>query len=556
MSHHSLPLGTMSAHVQRSSSSSLRSIALIAVAAAVAAAIGKPAAADVSFSGDTTIGVSQVLIGNMGFGTFRIDGGSTYTTSSGQVSIGVQPTGVGFATVTGPGSQWSVGNVSMTVGGSGIGQLNILDGGVVNFTQSSGMDIGVAPSSQGTVAVDGPGSLLNVGKLTIGPLQGIGGSALLQISNDAIVNVATNQTTVTNGGRVELSGALLRTSLLSNNGVIAGSGELLVTSTSGFTSTGRIEAGAGDLLRITGAGEGVQNRGIVAADGGEIHVQRPLINTFTGESAGEISLRNGIIRVGTNVSSGPQLTNSAVLAATGGLNDFYGRITNSTGGHIAVTNNSVIVFHDNVEADGGTITVFPGSSAVFLEDLTMTGSSVLLADLAGSGADTGFGEIEVVGNATLNSSLNVTLASGFTPEEGDTFPILAASSITGALSLGDVADLPSGLKWSLEHETNRVLLSVVPGLAGDYNGDGSVDAGDYIVWRKLFGQQGSGLPADGNSNGEVDGGDYDFWRQRLGDTLSSGGGSVAGDAAVPEPCCAMLILAGLALASCNRWKLN
>ena len=113
------------------------------------------------------------------------------------------------------------------------------------------------------------------------------------------------------------------------------------------------------------------------------------------------------------------MQNSSVLAAIGGVNDFYGRVSNVSTGHIAVTNNSVMIFHDDVSADGGVITVFPGSSAVFLEDLTMTGDSVLLADLAGTGADTGFGEIEVVGNAQLNSSLNITLAEGFAPEEGD-----------------------------------------------------------------------------------------------------------------------------------------
>jgi hypothetical protein len=97
-----------------------------------------------------------------------------------------------------------------------------------------------------------------------------------------------------------------------------------------------------------------------------------------------------------------------------------------------------------------------------------------------------------------------------------------------------------------------VLLSVVPGLEGDYNNDGSVDAGDYVVWRKSVGEQGSDLPADGNGNGEVEDGDHVFWQERFG-SGSPGGGS---GAAVPEPCSALLILAGVALVSSRRWKLN
>jgi len=527
---------------------------LLFALAVVTQQVPVPALAAVTISGDTDISSFEIQAGINGMGTLRIDAGSTQTTGS--LRLGTQQFGVGLATVTGAGSQLILNNSNFTeIGQSGLGRLEILNGGFVNMTGTSGsMRIGsgsgcCGSSSHGTVIVDGPGSLLTIGNDLI---VGSNGTGTLQIQNGAIVSAVQSQTQVNAVSRIEMNGGLLRISQLTNDGVVHGSGEISLGQISG---TGRFEARSGQTLRITG-GSSFMNTGIIAADGGEIELISQVTNSTNGSSAGEITLRNGTVRIGPVGFGGSDLSNSAVLAAIGGVNDFYGRILNTASGSIAVTNQSVMIFHDDVDADDGVITVFPGSSAVFLEDLTMTGTSVLLADLAGSGADTGFGEIEVVGNATLNSSLNVTLASGFTPEEGDTFPILAASSITGALSLGDVADLPSGLKWTLEHETNRVLLSVVPGLAGDYNSDGAVDAGDYIVWRKLFGQQGSGLPADGNSNGEVDDGDYDFWRQRLGDTLSSGGGGDAGNAAVPEPCCAMLILAGLALASCNRWKLN
>jgi T5SS/PEP-CTERM-associated repeat protein len=512
-----------------------------------------PGIAAVSISGDTAISTFEIQAGINSLGTLRIDGGSVYTT--GNLRLGVQQNGVGIATVTGAGSQLVLENNSNSeIGQNGFGRLEILSGGLVNISGSSGsLRIGSGTGccggpAYGNVVVDGSGSMLLVPNDL---LVGTNGTALLQISNGAIVNAAQSQTQVNSVSRIEMNGGLLRLSDLDNSGVVKGSGEILVNSISG---SGRFEAGAGQTLRIAGGSNSFHNTGIVAADGGEIELARNVFNNVNGLAHGEITLRNATMRLGPIGFGGAGLQNSSVLAAIGGTNDFYGSILNSGTGSIAVTNNSVMIFHDDVDADSGVITVFPGSSAVFLEDLTMSGTSVLLADLAGTGADTGFGEIEVVGTATLGSSLNITLAEGFVPEEGDTFPIVAASAISGALSLGEVADLPNGLKWDLEHESNRVLLNVVEGLAGDYNSDGKVDSGDYVLWRKTFGQQGNSLPADGNDNGQVDDGDYGFWQARFGNTLAEGGG--ANGASVPEPAGLPLLFTSLVLVIWRRWKVN
>ena len=68
---------------------------------------------------------------------------------------------------------------------------------------------------------------------------------------------------------------------------------------------------------------------------------------------------------------------------------------------------------------------------------------------------------------------------------------------------------------------------------GDYNGDGLVDAGDYVLWRNSLGQTVTYFNgADGNGNGSVDSGDYSVWRSHF----TGGAGAGAGLAAtVPEP---------------------
>jgi hypothetical protein len=74
-------------------------------------------------------------------------------------------------------------------------------------------------------------------------------------------------------------------------------------------------------------------------------------------------------------------------------------------------------------------------------------------------------------------------------------------------------------------------------IAGDYNGDGSVDAADYIVWRK-----GGPLQNETVTPGTVTIEDYNEWRSHFG---SSGSGS-GGGASVPEPLSTMLSIIGVA----------
>jgi hypothetical protein len=69
---------------------------------------------------------------------------------------------------------------------------------------------------------------------------------------------------------------------------------------------------------------------------------------------------------------------------------------------------------------------------------------------------------------------------------------------------------------------------------GDYNGDGKVDAADYVAWRKT----------PGNFGGDPGG--YDTWRANFGEGGPGGGG------AVPEPASMLLIAVGLVGAAMRR----
>jgi ELWxxDGT repeat protein len=66
-------------------------------------------------------------------------------------------------------------------------------------------------------------------------------------------------------------------------------------------------------------------------------------------------------------------------------------------------------------------------------------------------------------------------------------------------------------------------LAVSPAIAGDYNGNGTVDAADYVVWRKTLGSA-TDLRANGDNTGPsagvIDQADYVVWRANFGNTSS------------------------------------
>jgi hypothetical protein len=76
-------------------------------------------------------------------------------------------------------------------------------------------------------------------------------------------------------------------------------------------------------------------------------------------------------------------------------------------------------------------------------------------------------------------------------------------------------------------------------IAGDYTGNGIVDAADYGYWKARLGSR-TQLAADGNNNGIIDAGDYTVWRDH------AAGGAGGGSVGVPEPA-QLVTLAQLAL---------
>lgn len=98
---------------------------------------------------------------------------------------------------------------------------------------------------------------------------------------------------------------------------------------------------------------------------------------------------------------------------------------------------------------------------------------------------------------------------------------------------------------------NMVAANLVPVVVveGDYNGDGQVDASDYVMWRHHLGSEVQ-VEIDGDHSGKVDDGDLSFWRKHYGGNQVGSG--LASGSTVPEPASVALLLVGAAFALPRR----
>jgi hypothetical protein len=130
---------------------------------------------------------------------------------------------------------------------------------------------------------------------------------------------------------------------------------------------------------------------------------------------------------GTTTVSGPVLQTGTVLAEAGTMQ------LSVTGGF----------------ANGGNLSVKPGALVSVTGNYSQAASGSVSLDIGGT-ATTQFGRMTVTGSATLNGTLNVALANGFTPALGDRFRFMTHASRTGAFATQNGLDIGGGLAFQVE----------------------------------------------------------------------------------------------------------
>ncbi len=499
---------------------------------------------------------SNLTVASEGVGTVSIqDSGRLLTFTENAALIGDAITGVGRIEVVGAGSLWSHGPApgsttpqNIVVGNEGIGYVDVLDGAQA---LTHGVDLAVGGTSYGAVTVDGAASrwIIQTGALNISAdAPTLGGAAEFTVSNSGLayvqaggVSVGTLGTLTLAGGRLQ-AGSISAPQQVSNAGLVRGGGRIDATLLN--SATGQVRVNLDEHLVVSGL--------VTNSPGGLVDIQRgefeALANATNG---GDIHILDGIARF-----RGPAgLTNSAgaQLAATGGLVDVYGAVTNA--GQIAALGQSTLTFHDTVSSTG-QLAVSAGTTVDFLGNLNLANTSSLEVQFSGLDVTS---PVVVAGQAGLVSgngnpgTLTVLLAGGFNPVAGDSFTVLTAAN---GVSLGSCfanpasTGLANGMvaNWGVRCNANDVIVTVTsltagrPGdfdfdgdfdvldidglvaaiVVGDHNpaydltNDGQVTVSDRDAWLDLaaienLGPGRSYLLGDANLSGAVDGSDFNAW---------------------------------------------
>ena len=480
--------------------------------------------------------------------------------------------GISKVSVTGPGSKWT-NSADLDVGYSGAGTLLVTAGGQVNNTRAW---LG-AYDGDGNVTVSGTGSLWNNSREIY-----VGGGG-------------TGQITVSGGGRVNNTYAYLGAYSTGDGSVTvtgAGSiwnntGDLYVGGNSvGPRGSGKLSVQESGLVKVAGALK-IWNTGMVTLDEGTLSVGSIDAESFANLDflAGTLNLTSDSLSVGASGSFGNELninrkqtmnvTKLASVAAdgtlvvfggfsSGGLTNLgttlfvnttiAGTVNNATGSATNVVGN--VVFEGLVSGGGGFFGsgtadfqggVSPGASPARVNiegSANFAASNTLFIELGGLAAGTEFDVLEIGGRADLGGTLDVSLLGGFIPSAGDRFDVLTAALVQGTFDTKSLPTLADGLQWLVDYRTDGMSLLVSSAsLAGDYNGNGIVDAADYTMWRNNLGAPAGTLLND-PAGGVIGTAQYAQWKAHFGQNVGAGSGA-SSLAAVPEPATVVMLILGM-----------
>jgi hypothetical protein len=156
----------------------------------------------------------------------------------------------------------------------------------------------------------------------------------------------------------------------------------------------------------------------------------------------------------------------------------------------------------------------------------------------------GNGFIDPVNNWTTLPFGTTKLAEGAVHGPGGSLPAYRSIGL-GYVWNPNVATAASIVPTFLEPgNDNPIPIEKMVAVDGDYDTNLVVNQQDYSIWSILFGNT-THPKADGNHNGIVDAADYTVWRDHVGaSALADGLGSLSA-AAVPEPTCMLLGIAGI-----------
>jgi T5SS/PEP-CTERM-associated repeat protein len=501
--------------------------------------------------------------------TWSIESNADVTVRSIQIASGGTPGSSGILAVYGTGSTLTQGGTStLTVGAAfnSPGTLHIYDGG--SFTTGTGLTkvnaTGTVEVAGGMLILNGPVSGTGRFNFTIGQLHvndatqsvgfgptnlrigGLATAMLPELDSSKQLNVA-GTAIVEPGGHLSVVGA----DVSFGNLVLASGGRL--TYQAGAINSGAVQAAAGSVLDLqanVALGDAGALNGVFVEGTLSVHD-----NTVTLLDANDAVFDSGALVTIGNAAAGTLAAANGITLDFGGNFTGFGAIDTPNdptrplinNGHISGNSLAAPITLSGYVKGVGTCdncnitgTDSPGFSPAAVSRGSVSYNGTLKIEIGGQTAGSEYDQLNHIlgtGVAELGGTLEVSLISGFVPSLGDAFKILtAAGGVSGTFASTIFPNLGSSLALELLYDTNAVTLAVVPVLAGDYNNDGTVDAADYVLFRRHAGT--STVLANDPIGGVIGPAQYNQWRAHFGQ--SSAAGSFA-NTSVPEPSTYMLV---------------
>ena len=462
-------------------------------------------------------------------------------------------------------------SVSVEAGGT----LDVLSNSKMNFDSLSNLSVSGTVDNAGDISADWSvqlavgsqfnnsgiftnkkgatlrGTFINTGSVvnftpfndTGGLFQQIGqytnevGSSLTNQGEFINFTTITNRGTITNttNGGGGISRGIFRNFVLIDNEATG-----VITNRHRWFNTGALNNAGTFTNHLLSSGMANQTGGSIHnLPGGIFYNDRSLISSTTILNEGDFFVNDSVSGSGTYTQTAGMTAVSDSLTASN--IDIQGGLL--TGGGTLV----------GPVAIGATATVSPGNSP---GTLTVNGSyaqqsgSVLSIEIGGLVSGSEFDVLSVVGGATLDGTLNVSLVDLgggiFSPSSGNSFDILTTTArVSGVFSTHNLPALGGGLAWDVIYGANTVTLNVSSTVhTADFNSDGFVDGNDLAQWETSFGVD-AGANADADS--DSDGADFLAWQQQYTGT------GILSNVSVPEPAslvCALVMLGGMEMC---RW---
>ncbi|WP_170991596.1 MULTISPECIES: autotransporter outer membrane beta-barrel domain-containing protein [Bradyrhizobium] len=440
----------------------------------------------ISTPGNVVLGVSpgatgttgSFRLGSAGTTSFTIQNGSTLATTGTPIQIGTNAGATTTMTVTGAGSQWTIGTGTFTLGGGGTVVLNISDGATVDSTTR--LQLG-APAALGTATV-------NISNAT------------LKVSNIAFFGSASNVVNYDNATlRARANSSPFLTGTANQNNIKAGgltfdtNGFTVViasNNTAGFSGVGGLtKTGAGTLSLAGGntyTGETVIQQGTLAVSGiagasdALIHSSRVVANA-TLDISGIANTASHIQSLGGSSAASVVLGTKDLIIAN--ANDTFAGSISGTGG---------------LQLAGGTqglsgVQTYNGATTITGGTLALTGAG----DISASSQVIANGTFSIAGLSGAGTSIQRLSGTGGVDLGAKTLTITAANdTFAGVIGGSGGLTLAGGTETLSGANTYSGVTTISAGTLA-LTGTGSISTSGHVVANSVFDI--SGLTSAGTS---------------------------------------------------------